>query len=145
CRRLDMMIKRADTSATGLCGWQDTKVTMAGIAWMLLISLVENDCLVSVKEDAILDVPAHGTRQDYLLQVAAFLQQVVEGVAVRDADYVLLDDWAIVQNLGDVVAGRTNEFHPAGEGLVIRLGANERRQERMMNVNDAVRVLVDEF
>src|SRR5690242_14390193 len=111
---------------------------MVGIVWILLIRLVKNDRLIPVQEDAIFDMPAHGARQDYLLQVTAFLEEIVEGVAVRDANYVLFDDGAVVQNFGDVVAGRANQFHAPGECLVVGLGANERRQKRMMNVNDAV-------
>ena len=70
-----------------------------------------------------------------------FCNQIVERIAVGDADHVLLDDRAIVEHLGDVVAGGADQLHAAGERLVVGLGADERRQERVVNVDDAVRIL----
>ena len=67
--------------------------------------LVENDSLVSIEQNAIFDMPAHGAGEYNFLQIAALLQQVIQGVAVGDANYVLLDDRAVVENIGYVVAG----------------------------------------
>ena len=70
--------------------------------------LSEDNCFVSIEKHAILQVSADTARKHNFFQVAAFLQQVVQGVPVRDAGDVLLDDGAIVQDFGDVVAGRAD-------------------------------------
>jgi len=41
--------------------------------------------------------------------------------------------------------GGANEFHASLVGLVMRLGADERGQKRMMDVDDLLRVVPDEF
>jgi len=41
--------------------------------------------------------------------------------------------------------GGANEFHASLVGLVMRLGADERGQKRMMDVDDLLRVVADEF
>ena len=51
------------------------------------------------------------------------LHQVFHVVAVRDAGDFLLDDRAVVQHFGDVVAGGANQLHATGKGAVIGLGA----------------------
>jgi len=55
-------------------------------------------------------MPTNGAGEHNLLQVAALLEQVVQGVAVGNADYVLLDDGAVVENVGYVVAGGSNQL-----------------------------------
>ena len=61
-------------------------------------------------------------------------------------DHVLLDDGAIVENFGDVMAGGADEFHTAFESLMMRFAADKRRQERMMDVDDVVRrILADKI
>jgi len=76
-----------------------------------------------------------------LFQIAAFLQKIVDNIAVGNAYYILLDDRAIVQNLRYVVAGRANELDSSLKRLVIGLCSHESRQKRMMNVDDAGWVL----
>ncbi len=90
-------------------------------------------------------MPTDGAGKHDLLQVAALLQQVVERVAVGDANHVLLDDGAVIENVGHVMAGSSDQLDSASECLVIRFRAHERGQKRVMNINDAVRVLVDEL
>src|SRR5581483_2704762 len=105
---------------------------------------IEYDGFISVNEYSILDMPAHRARQHRLLQLAPFLQQIVELVAVRDAAGRLLDDRPVVELLGHVVAGGADQLDAALVRLVIRLRADERRQERMVDVDDAVAILGDE-
>src|SRR5437867_2681796 len=81
---------------------------------------VEHDGLVAVHENAMVDVPAHRAGQDHLLQIATLLQQVVDLVAVRDADDVLFDDRPIIECLRDVVTGGPDELHPSLVRPVIR-------------------------
>ena len=60
---------------------------------------------------------------------------VVHVVAVADARDVLLDDRAGVELLGDVVRGRADDLHAAVARLAVRVGAGERRQERVVDVD----------
>src|SRR5438046_6476117 len=101
---------------------------------------VEDDGLISVEKNAVVNVPAHGSREHDLLQVASLLQQVVDRVSVRDAYHILLDDGTVVQNFGNVVAGCPDQLNSPRECLMVRFGADERRQERAVDIDDAVRV-----
>ena len=61
-------------------------------------------------------------------------------MAVRHALHVLFDDRPLVQVLGDVVAGGADQFHAPVVGLLIGVGTDEGGQERVVNIDDAVRV-----
>src|SRR5207253_6750868 len=73
--------------------------------------LVKDHGLVPVEQDAVLDVPADSAGEDHLFQVAAFLQQVVEGIAVGDAHDILLNDGTVIEDFGDVMAGGADELY----------------------------------
>ncbi len=105
---------------------------------------IENHRLPAIHQNAVIDVPAHRARQHHLFQIAALLQQVIEPVAVGDADHVLLDDRAFVEIGGDVMAGGADQFHAAVEGAVVRLGAAERGQKRVMDIDNSLRIAGDE-
>ena len=60
----------------------------------------------------------------------------LDRVAVRHARHVLLDDRPLVEVARRVVRGRADELHAALVGLVIGLAADERRQERVVDVDD---------
>jgi hypothetical protein len=60
---------------------------------------------------------------------------------VIDADHVLLDDRALVELAGDVVAGGADQLDAAGVGLVVGLGADEAGQEAVVDVDDLARVV----
>src|SRR2546428_14173952 len=100
--------------------------------------LLKHHRLVPIKQNPVLDVPADGARKDDLLDVAAFFDELFHGVAIRDPDHILLDDRAIVEYFGDIVGGRADELHPPLEGLVIWPGADESRQERVMDVDQVL-------
>src|SRR5579864_9824323 len=106
-------------------------------------ALLEDDGFVAVEQDAVLDVPADGSREDYLFDVAAFFNQILDGVAVRDAFDTLFDDGAVVEDFGDVVGGGADDFYATVEGLLVGLGSDECGQERMMNIDDLLRELFD--
>ena len=61
-----------------------------------------------------------------------------------DADDILLDDWTVVEDFGDVVAGGSDQLYAALEGLVVGSGADEGGEKRMVNVDDALGIAVDE-
>src|SRR5690348_1274130 len=85
----------------------------------------ENYSLVSVEQNSILHMPANGPRQHDFLQVAAFADQVLDGIAVGNANHVLLDDRAIVEHFGDVVASSADQLYAAFERLMVGAGADE--------------------
>ena len=90
---------------------------------------LENHCLVAVDQDAVFYMQADGAREHDLFQIAALADQVIDGVAMGDADYILLDDGAVVENFSDVMAGCTDQLYATLEGLMIWARANEGRQE----------------
>ena len=92
-------------------------------------SLGEDYRLVPVKQHAVFNVPAHRTREHYFFQIAALLQQVFERVAMGDAYHILLNDGAVIEYVGHVVAGSSNQLNPTLESLVVRLCADKCRQE----------------
>ncbi|OKH79518.1 hypothetical protein EB73_35100 [Mycobacterium sp. SWH-M3] len=54
-----------------------------------------------------------------------------------DADHLLLDDRSLVEVGSHVMRGGANEFHATVEGLMVRLGALESREERVVDVDGA--------
>src|ERR1700722_8011109 len=72
---------------------------------------IEHDGLVSVDEDPIFEMQAHGAAEDDLLQITTLAHQVVDRVAMRDARDVLFDDRAFVEQGGGVVSGCADELH----------------------------------
>src|SRR5271166_6975173 len=105
----------------------------------------ENDSLVSVNQHAILDVGTHGAREHDFFQIAPLADEVLHRIAMRDSNHILLDDRPVIENLGDVMTCRANELHPALKRLMVRPGAHEGRKKRMVYVDDALRVEVDEL
>jgi predicted amino acid-binding ACT domain protein len=98
--------------------------------------------LVSKYDHCLVDLDR--SRQNDFFQIAAFLQQVIKGIAMRDANHILLNDRPVIENFRDVMAGSPNQLYTAQESLVIGLGADKRRQKRMVNVDDAMRILIYE-
>lgn len=90
------------------------------------------------------EVPADGTGEDQALEVAAFLDEAGELVVLRDADDVLLNDGAFVEYFSDVVTGSSYEFDASGEGGMVGAGSGEGGEERVVNVDDALWVGLDE-
>ena len=74
-------------------------------------------------------MPAHRSGEDDLFQIAALLDEVFNGIAVRDANNILLDDGPVVEDLGDVMAGSADQLDAASERLMVRSGPNECRQK----------------
>ena len=92
----------------------------------------------------MLNVPTHGARQNRFFDVAPFLDEILELIAVRDAHDVLFDNWPFVQFLRHVMAGRTDKFYAALEGVMIGPGSAEGGQKGMMDVDDSLPVSLHE-
>lgn len=82
-------------------------------------------------------VPAYGAREHYPLQVAPFLDEILQLVTVRDAHDILFDDGSFVQFFGHIVAGSSNQLHASIKGSVIRTRTHKGGQEGMMDIDDA--------
>ena len=91
--------------------------------------LLKDYSLVAVKQHAVLNVPAHATGKNDFFEVAAFLQQIVDRIAMRNANHVLFDDGTVVEYFGDVVTGGADQLDAALKGLMVGLGADKCRQE----------------
>jgi len=74
-----------------------------------LAGSIEDDGLAGVVQNAVLQMPSHGA-ESTMRSSRGPLNQVGYLVAVRHADHVLLDDRAVVQDLGYVVAGGSNQL-----------------------------------
>ena len=81
-------------------------------------------------------MPADGAREHEALEIASAGNKIVNLIAVRDAGHVLLDDGAVVEDLGDVVAGGADEFDAARVSCVVGFGSGEGGQKRVVHVDD---------
>jgi hypothetical protein len=100
-------------------------------------SLNEHDSLVLVYQDAIFQMPTHCTREHYLLKVTAFVQHILNSIAMGDAHYVLLDDRSFIQAGGYIMAGGSDQLYAACKSLMIGFRTDESRKKRMVNVDHA--------
>ena len=57
----------------------------------------------------------------------------------------MLNDGAVVEHFGDVVAGGADQLYTAFERLMVGAGTHERGQERMMDIDDPLRIAVHEI
>src|SRR5262252_6937662 len=103
------------------------------------------DGLISIHQHAILDMGSYGAREYDFFQVTALADEVLHRVAVRDAHHVLLDDRPIVEDFGDVMAGRADQLDAAFERLMVGASAHKSWKEGVMNVDNALRVSVHEI
>lgn len=106
---------------------------------MELCTLVEDNGLVAVQDDTALGHVLDGGSKNVALNVASGVSQLLGAHSVVDTNDVLLNDWAFVQVAGDEVGSSTNDLHTTIIGLVVRLGALERGQEAVVDVDDATR------
>src|ERR1019366_4872574 len=106
--------------------------------------LIEDHRLIAITKNAMFQVPGYRARQDDALQVAALADEIFHLLAMRDAHHVLFDDGAIVQHRGHVMAGGADQFGPAVKCRGVGTGADEGGQERVVNVDDARGILLDE-
>src|SRR5581483_4638981 len=105
---------------------------------------IKDYCFVYVAEDAPVEVPAHGPREHHALKVAATRDQIFHLVPMRDAGYILFDDRTVVQHLRHVVAGGSDQLDSPRMRRVIRPRTRERRQKRVMHIDDARRIVPHE-
>ena len=93
-----------------------------------------------ISEDFSFNVLSNRTGEDDFFEVTSFGNEGFWRVTMCDANDVLFDDGAGIEFGSDVVTCRTDNFDAAGEGLMIRFCADEGRQERMVVVDNIVRI-----
>src|SRR5580704_1227623 len=107
--------------------------------------LVEYHRLVSVSEDAVAEMQAHGAAEDGTLEVTSLADHVFDGIAVRDASHFLFDDWTFIQIHGHVVTRGPDQLHSPQESLMVRLCSDEGGEKRVMNIDDATGIVGNEI
>lgn len=107
--------------------------------------LAEHDRPAPERPHPTFAVRAHRSGEDELLDVAPLPHEVRSVVSVADPDHVLRDNRPVVEHRRDVMAGGANDLHPARVRLMVRLRARERRQERVVDVDDPALPLVDKL
>lgn len=90
---------------------------------------------LAVDQYPVLEVGGDGAGEDDALDVAADTDQVGDLVGVADPDHVLVDDRAGVELGGHVVGGRADQLDAALVGASVGVGADERRQEAVVDVD----------
>jgi hypothetical protein len=70
-------------------------------------------------------VPGDGSTEDDTFDVCVAALQLPRGLRVRDPDDVLLVDRSLVEVLGGVVRGGSDQLDAAGLGLAVRVGARQ--------------------
>ena len=99
-------------------------------------SIRKNDGAVAVDECAVVNVIANAFGESDAFALAAEASEVSGGVEVVNAFDFLFDDGPCIEVVGDVVAGGADEFYATVIGLAVGVGADERGQEGMMDVDD---------
>src|SRR5581483_8649461 len=110
-----------------------------------LSAISEDNRFIAVHKNAIFDVRSDRAGENNFLEIAAFTDQVLDSVAMRHADDILFNDGPVIENFGDIVARGADQLHATLKCLVVRTGAHECREERMMDVNDPLRIAVNEL
>ena len=94
--------------------------------------MTEDNGAAAVQQHTMLRMPVHRPGKDNVLDI---LSQSHEGVAIKgvvDPNRILLDDGSIVEISSDVVRGRADDLHAPVVCLVIRAGALEAGEERVV-------------
>src|SRR5258706_12058124 len=113
---------------------QYTKILFR-IAWA---PLIKDRRFSSTREDTKSEMQMDRARQHHSFQIAAFADQIVDGVSMADSHDVLLDDGAVVQLLRHVVARGSNQLDAPVIRLMIRTRPDKCRQKRVVNIDDPV-------
>ncbi len=83
---------------------------------------------------------AHAAGEREALAVAPEPQQILGRMEVLRANDLLLDDRPFIKVGGDVMAGGADELDAAVVGAAVGVGADEGREEGVVNVDDPARM-----
>ena len=104
-------------------------------SWLACDSDLENDGAIGIQEHPPLNVIPHRPRQCEPFDIPPLGNQVFGIVAVIHHLHALGDDRPFIQIVVDVMRRGAHQFHALVVRLVIRLGALEARQQRVVNVD----------
>jgi len=90
----------------------------------------------------MLDVKTDCPGEHDFLEIPSLADEILYCVPVSGSRDILLDDGSLIQILGRVMRGGPNQLDPTPVGLTVGVGADERRQERMMDVDHRTSNLV---
>ena len=96
-------------------------------------------------QDTMLRMIVKCASQNQTLQIPSFSHQIAHRIFVRNSNHILLDDGTVVQPLRDVMAGGADDFHPVFISLLIWIAADKRRQKRVVNIDNLIRIRLDEL
>ena len=85
----------------------------------------------------------HGAGKHNFLQILTFVDEALHRIFVCDACHILLDNRTCVKLGSHIVRRCTDNLHTSLKGLVVWLCTYECWQERVMDVDDFVRIFVD--
>lgn len=91
---------------------------------------------MSVEEHSLLRHPLHGGGQNLGFDITSLVDEFLGSHAMIDPRDSLLDDRPLVEIGGDKVRGGAGDLDAPVVGLVVGLGALERRQEAVVDVDD---------
>jgi hypothetical protein len=104
----------------------------------LVNSLIKNNRPIPKRQHPMLQLQINCPTEHPFLNVLTYAFKVIDAISVADPFYVLGNDGTFVEVSSNVVAGGTDEFDASGVGTLIRSCAFKGRQERMVDVGDAV-------
>ena len=78
-----------------------------------------------MNEGAVIDMVADTSSESYAFAIATESHEILGGVEVVDALYLLFDDWASIEIFCDVVTGGSDEFYTAVVGLMVGFSSSE--------------------
>ena len=77
------------------------------------------------------------------LQISALSNKILDRITMAYVDDILSNNWTVVKFRRYIVAGRPDYLYSSLIRLMVRFGSNKRRKKRMMNVDDAIRKVLD--
>ena len=102
----------------------------------LSILLVEHYGFSAIHQHPSFNMAAHSAGQHNLFQIPSLPYQIIDGIPVAHTHDVLLDDGTFIQIVRGIVRRGSDDFHASVIGLPIGVGADERGQEGVMDIDD---------
>ena len=90
------------------------------------------------------EVGSYRSCQNDRLEVATFACEFGDRITVSDTGDFLIENRSFVKFFGHVVRSGSDELHAAIVSLAIRVGSDESREKRVVNVDDARTICVDD-
>ena len=85
----------------------------------------------------------NGTGEDYLFQVFPFIDKIGNRIFMGNADNILFDNRSGIQFGRYIMAGGANDLNTPFKSGMIRFRTNKCRQERMMDIDNTIRIGFD--